>query len=233
MFGLFKKKAPENLDPRFVFPEDLLFAWYKQGDPWKDHTLKESIRGRFPLRDFSKAYKKCIKYGLVRVSTTEERFERATMNKLKEICSDLGLKAKRSKPETQTVILDAVPMESLAKYFPEETFAITDRTRELLEKHKYVLFCAEHFPGETIDYGEMCAMVNTTPDASLYDIVMAGFNKKEFIERYVEDYMSDEDYEDLDASDRADIKRTAKEDAKEEYQEIMDKIKALKKEGLL
>ena len=78
----------------------------------------------------------------------------------------------------------------------------------------------------------MCATRNREPDAALYDVIMAGLDKKEFIERYVDWYMEDEE-DDWDAQDRADRKREAKEDAKEEYQEIMDKIKALKKEGKL
>ena len=183
MFGLFKKKAPEDLDPRFVSPADLVYAKYKKGDPWKDHDIKKNMRDRFPLLDFSKAYKKCIKYGLIQESAD-------------------------GKTE------------------------MTDRARELLARHDYIEFCAKHLPYKRVDFSEMCATRNREPNAALYDVIMSGLDKKEFVERYVDWYMEDEE-DDWDAQDRADRKREAKEDAKEEYQEIMDKIKALKKEGKL
>ena len=183
MFGIFKKKDPADLDPRFVFPEDLVFAYYKKGDPWKNHDLKTSIQKKFPRLNFSKSYKKCLKYGLIQESE-------------------------------------------------DGKIAITDRTKGLLEKHDYILFCAQHFPSERLDMSEMCAMRNRDPSASLYDVIMAGLDKKEFVEHYVDWYMDDEE-DDWDAQDRADRKREAKEDAKEDYQEIMNKIKALKKEGKL
>lgn len=240
LFGFGKKKEPKVVDEKTAWNKvslaDLMFAYTKVGDVWSDHEPNERKLGLSASGNFSKAYKNCIKLGILRQATPLEKLDFLSMKELQGICTSLDIKSKRSKADTRAAILERVGEEELATLIPEDYFALTDLAGQMLAHYDFVPYCLDHYRGEHLDYTAMTAARNADPKADLFDVILAGVSKEYMTEQYIESYLEDEDgyHEEGTAEYREwarDQKTFAKEDAAEDYKELVAKIKADKKEA--
>lgn len=127
------------------------------------------------IRSASKYHREMIKEGLLQESPLADRVAALTASEIKEILSSLGLSVTGKKEVLVQRLLDAMSESDAKKYFPQQTYSISDSGTVFLKANEPYVQLHKH-RNWGISWQEYDA--NTRKGMGFYDTVWGIFNKR-------------------------------------------------------